>query len=122
MLFTGDPMRNPKYHVHRKGDGRFHLKLIDSEGDTVLVAGSFPSRLDCETALQSMRNNSRFEARYRRAETTSHRFYFDLTGVDGIVVGTSPHYDSESKRERAIAGIRDFGPTAPLKESSETST
>ena len=115
-------MQNPKYHMHRKSDGRFHIRFVDSEDNTVLTAGSFASRLDCEAVMQSMRNNSRFEARFERAETTGHRFYFHLVAVDGIIVGTSPHYDTEPQRERALAVVRDFGPTAPLEELDEVAS
>lgn len=112
-------MQTPKYLLRSKDGERFHLKLIDSEGTTVVIARSFPTRMDCEATLQSMRDSSKCPERFERAETGNQRFYFHLVASDGEVVGTSPHFETESEREHAIAILLKFGAEAPLAETSE---
>ncbi len=112
-------MNSPEYHTYCKSDNRHHLRMVDGEGKILLATGSFASQKECEAALESIRTNSQSDDLFDRVEVEPDRFCFHLMQPDGIVVGTSPHFDSHLNRERAIAQVRYFGADARLRELDE---
>jgi hypothetical protein len=86
-------------------DGKHYFKLKAGNGEVILTSQGYKAEKDRDNGVESVRKNSKVEARFQTKTATNGKHYFVLTATNGQVIGTSQMYKSESGCANGIASV-----------------
>ena len=105
-----------KFLVSKGKDGQDYFVLKAGNGETILQSEGYKVRTSCENGINSVRNNSGDKDRFERRTARNGKFYFVLKASNGLEVGRSQMYKSESGCRNGIKSVGRNAPGASVVE------
>ncbi|MEJ2606115.1 MAG: DUF1508 domain-containing protein [Anaerolineales bacterium] len=119
LIYSKSSMR-PKcagvFQVYKDKSGYFRFRLKNSEGSVILSSDAYRSKQTCLEAIKKVRNYAIHESYFERKTTNNGRFQFRLKAKNHHVIARSPAYESASRRDAALATVRQKAPDVQVEE------
>lgn len=107
-----------KFELYKDKKGAFRFRLKATNGQTILASQGYKRKSNAKTGIESVRKNSAVDARFERKTSRSGMHTFSLRATNGLVIGTSEQYKTESSRDNGIASVRKNAPGAALVDQT----
>lgn len=96
-----------------KGNYYYHLRA-NGNHEIILRGENYESRQGCENGVLSVKANAPYDYRYERLYSADRKYYFNLKGANGQVIGTSETYETGAARDHGIELVKAQAPTATI--------
>jgi len=100
------------YVLKRSQDLKYYFNLKAENHETVLTSEMYSTKQNAINGINSVKNNSPYESRYRRLVSVRGKYYFTLTAANNEIIGTSEEYNTIDARENGINVVKRIGPSA----------
>lgn len=107
------------FELWETDSGKFKFNLLSSEEDVLLASQLYSSYSGAENGIESIRKNCTDDECFEKLTAENGALYFVMYSGNGQVIGTSPMYKAEEKRDAAIAEAKAVAATAPVKDLDE---
>ncbi|GAA3596248.1 YegP family protein [Flavivirga amylovorans] len=107
-----------KFEIYKDKRGEFRFRLKAGNGQSILASEGYAAKPGCTNGIESVKKNSRDDARYERLESKGGSPYFNLKATNGQVIGTSEMYSSTSAMENGIASVKKNASGASIDDLS----
>jgi uncharacterized protein len=107
-----------KFVITKRTNGEFQFNLKAGNGQTILSSEGYSSKPNCQSGIESVKNNSQDDSKYDRKTSANGKFYFNLKATNGQIIGTSEMYESESSREGGISSVKTNAADATVEDLS----
>jgi len=107
------------YVVTKRTNGEFQFNLKAGNGQVILTSEGYTSKANCLSGIDSVKRNSKDDAKFERKTAKNGKFYFNLMATNGQVIGTSEMYDTEAARDNGIASVKTNGPEGPVVDQAQ---
>lgn len=107
-----------KFEITKRKNGEFQFNLKASNGQIILTSEGYVAKAGCINGIESVKVNSKNDARFDRKLSLNHKLYFNLKAVNGQIIGTSEMYESEAARENGIESVKKNAPIAEIIDLS----
>lgn len=108
-----------KFEITKRKNGEFQFNLKAGNGQIILTSEGYTTKAACNNGVESVKKNSKEDARFERKESTNGKFYFNLKATNGQIIGSSQMYESESGREKGIESVKSNAPEAAIVDLSD---
>jgi uncharacterized protein len=98
--------RMSKFVITKRSNGEYQFNLKAGNGEVILVSEGYVSKANCEKGVESVKRNAPYEERYAKGTSSNNKFYFNLKGTNGQIIGTSEMYESALGRDRGIESVK----------------
>ena len=85
-------------------------------GQTILTSEVFRTKKDCLNAIESVKQNASDKNRYEFKKSLNLKHYFNVTDIDGNIIGSSEMYESSSGRDVGVELVKVNAPMAVLED------
>lgn len=96
----------------------FSFRFTDNDGNVILKSENYKAKASALNGIESVKKNASSEKRYELKTAKNGKFYFNLKSTNGQVIGTSPMFDDEQKRQSVIAFLSGNAVSAELNDQS----
>ncbi len=100
----------------------FLFRFTDDEGKILLKSENYKARASALNGIDSVKKNASSEKRYERKTAKNGKAYFNLKATNGQIIGTSPMFDDDLKRQDVIDLLSSSAASAELDDQSKAST
>lgn len=107
-----------KFVITKRTNGEFQFNLRAGNGQTILSSEGYATKPNCQSGIESVRNNSQDDGKYDRKSSSNGKFYFNLKATNGQIIGTSEMYESEEGRDGGIESVKTNAPDAVVDDLS----
>lgn len=107
-----------KFEIKEGKNGKFHFNLKSGNGQIILSSQMYKSRKSAENGIQSIKTNSSDESRFERREGKNGKPYFIIKAKNGLEVGRSQMYTSNSGMENGIKSVMTNAPNASIVDTT----
>jgi uncharacterized protein YegP (UPF0339 family) len=104
------------FELKSAAGGQFMFNLKAGNHEVILTSESYNSKQSAQGGIESVKVNSRDDARYLRKTGKNDSPYFNLLAANNEVIGRSEMYSSKSAMEAGIASAKANGPGATTKD------
>ncbi|WP_276480093.1 DUF1508 domain-containing protein [Paraflavitalea pollutisoli] len=94
-----------KFIISTKANGQYQFRLAATTGEIILTSGSYSSKSGALNGISAVRSNSFRDDRYDKKVAASGKYYFNLKGANGEVIGTSEMYETETGMKAGIKSV-----------------
>ena len=105
-----------KFEVYQDAKTEYRFRLKAGNGQTILASEGYAAKAGCMNGIESVRENSQYDQRFERKQSTNGKHYFNLKATNGQIIGTSELYEATSGMENGIASVKTNAPNAPVEE------
>ena len=105
-----------KFEIYNDAKGGYRFRLKATNGQVILASQGYKEKAGCTNGIESVKKNSQDSARFKKSQSKSGDWYFNLMSTNGQVVGTSEMYSSEAAMEKGIASVGNNAPDAEIVE------
>lgn len=106
------------YELRKNDRGEYSFLLKAPNNEVVLQSESYKSKSSALNGIASVQSNSSLESRYEAKQSPDGRFYFNLKGANGQVIGTSQHYSSAAACDAGLRSVIANGAISELKDDT----
>ena len=107
-----------KFEIYKDRAGEFRFRLKAGNGETILASEGYKAKTSCKNGIESVRKNSKIDARFERRETKTGKARFNLKAANGQVIGTSESYESTRSRENGVKSVAKNAPAAKVVDQT----
>lgn len=105
-----------KFEISTRKNGEFQFNLKAGNGQIILTSEGYTSKASCNNGIESVKKNSRDDARFDRLESKNGKFYFNLKAANGQIIGVSEMYESAAGRDNGIESVKKNAPDADVAD------
>jgi len=105
-------------YVLKNSGAQFHFTLVAENGRTILSSERYTTKASALGGIQSVKDNSPYDARYERKDASNGSAMFNLKSSNGQGIGTSETYSSPAAREVGITSVKTNGPTSSTRDDT----
>jgi uncharacterized protein len=95
-----------KFVISTRKNGEFQFNLVAGNGQVILTSEGYTTKPACLSGVESVKKNSKEDARFEKKTTESGAFRFNLKATNGQVIGTSQNYTTEASRDNGIESVK----------------
>lgn len=108
----------------KKSEARepFSFRFTDDEGKVIVKSENYKVRASALNGIKSVKKNASSEKRYERKTAKNGKAYFNLKATNGQIIGTSPMFDNDLKRQDVIDLLSSSAASAELDDQSKASS
>ena len=106
-----------KFTTSKGRNQKFYFNLKGPNGEIILASQGYAGRDGCRKGIESVRTNSRVQARFEIKSSKRGQSYFVLKAKNGKVVGQSQMYKTDRSCAKGMQSVRKNAPSAKLAES-----
>ena len=106
-----------KFTISKGRNAKYYFNLKGPNGEIVLASQGYAGRDGCRKGIESVRTNSRVQARFEVKSSKRGQSYFVLKARNGLVVGQSQMYKTERSCAKGRESVRKNARTAKLADS-----
>ena len=106
-----------KFTISKGRNAKYYFNLKGPNGEIILASQGYAGRDGCRKGIESVRTNSRVQARFEAKTSKRGQSYFVLKAKNGQVVGQSQMYKTERSCTKGMQSVRKNARTAKLAES-----
>ncbi len=103
-----------KFVVSKGRDGQDYFVLKAGNGETILESEGYKARSSCENGINSVRKSCIDNDHFERRTARNGKYYFVLKASNGLEVGRSQMYKSESGCRNGMASVARNAPGADV--------
>lgn len=103
-----------KFEIKTLKDGTFQFNLKAGNGEIILTSEGYKSKAACKNGIESVKKNVRDDKRFQRLESKNGKPYFNLTALNGQIIGTSEMYENRASMENGIDSVKKNAPRAKI--------
>lgn len=107
-----------KFVISKRTNGDYQFNLKAGNGQVILTSQGYNSKSSCENGIESVRINSKDDAKFERKTSTNDKSYFNLKAGNGQIIGTSQMYESENGMENGIESVKSNAPIASVEDET----
>ena len=104
--------------LKKTSNGEFLFNLRADNNQVILTSERYKAKASALNGIESVRTNSRDDARFDRRTAKNGSPYFVLTSRNGQVIGQSQTYSSASACEKGISSVVATAPKAPVDDTT----
>ena len=108
-----------KFIISKRKNGEFQFVLLAGNNQTILASEGYNALAGCSNGIESVRTNSKDDAKFDRKASTNGKSYFNLKAANGQIIGTSEMYESTAGMENGIASVKENAPTAIVEDQTK---
>ena len=105
-----------KFTISKGRNQKFYFNLKGLNGEIILASQGYAGRDGCRKGIESVRTNSRVQARFEIKSSKRGQSYFVLKAKNGNV-GQSQMYKTDRSCAKGMQSVRKNAPSAKLAES-----
>lgn len=105
-----------KFEMYKDAAGEFRFRLKAGNGQNILASEGYKDKAGCTNGIESVRKNAALEERFKKTETKSGKFAFNLLAGNHQVIGVSQQYETVAARDKGIASVMSNAPEAKVVE------
>lgn len=105
-----------KFEIDTRSNGEFQFNLKAGNGQVILTSEGYSAKASCINGIESVRSNSRDEARFERKTASNGKVFFNLTAANGQTIGSSQMYADAGGRDNGIASVQAHAPDAAVDD------
>ncbi|MGJ1435830.1 YegP family protein [Sphingobacterium multivorum] len=87
--------------------GEYQFQLIADNGQIILNSECYITKKNCLNSIASIRRNAKDDTKIK-FKTISGKFYFELSGTNGQIIGRGLMHESLASLINAIEFVRSF--------------
>ncbi|MFH5885778.1 DUF1508 domain-containing protein [Halalkalibaculum sp. DA3122] len=91
------------FEIYRDEGGEWRFRLVLPEDEIVLRSEGYTRRENCEKGIEAVKIAGVDFENYELSEASDGRYYFNLIGKNGEIIGTGILYEGEKERDRIVA-------------------
>jgi len=111
-----------KYNIEKSSSGMYRFVLRAPNSETILVSELFESRSAAKSAIQQAMVSTRRADAFRKKQSSSGKWYFNLVAANNSILGSSELYASKASLEHGINAVIKYGGTnAAIVDTLESS-
>jgi len=103
-----------KFEIITRKNGEFQFNLKAGNGQIILTSEGYTTKAACKNGIDSVKKNVKDDKRFKRLESKNGKHYFNLTAVNGQIIGTSEMYESVFSMENGVDSVKKNAPRAKL--------
>ena len=107
-----------KFEIKKDKAGKLRFNLKAGNGQIILSSEAYESKASCNNGIESVRKNSKDDARFERKTAKDGSPYFNLKSTNGQVIGNSEMYSSASAMENGVESVKKNAPDAEIEDNS----
>lgn len=108
-----------KFVITRGKDSKYYFNLKASNGQVILSSQGYKDMRGCQGGIDSVKKNSKDEARFEVKSSSNGKEYFVLNATNGQVIGKSQMYKSASGCSTGIKSVATNADGATVVDESE---
>lgn len=103
-----------KFQIRKRSNNEFQFDLKAVNGHIILTSESYKTKESCKEGINSVKKNSKIDARFKQLIANDGKPYFNLKAANGEIIGTSETYESTSSCKKGIASVKKNAPDASI--------
>ncbi|MFN0121991.1 MAG: YegP family protein [Blastocatellia bacterium] len=108
-----------KFELKLSESGKYMFNLKAGNGQVILTSQMYEGKDGALNGIESVKTNSADDANFERLVSQGGDPYFTLKAGNGLVIGRSEMYKSDSARDNGIESVRTNAPGAALADITE---
>lgn len=100
-------------------DNQYYWHLRAANNEIILQSEGYTTKQAAENGIDSAKENSPFDERYKRLDARNGEYYFTLTAKNNKIIGVSETYKTKQGRDKGIEAVKREGPNAPVKDLTD---
>lgn len=105
-----------KFTITKGRDDQFYFNLKAGNGEIILQSQGYTTKSSCIDGIQSVKLNSKFDARFVRKISVSGQHFFILIAANYQTIGKSQMYLTKYAMEIGIQSVKSNAPAAPISD------
>ncbi len=111
--------KHPKFDLRKSKNGQYYFNLTAENGQVILTSEMYTQKHNALNGIESVKENSSDDGRYKRADSDKGDPYFTLRAGNHQVIGTSEMYKSNSSRDNGIESIKRNATVAEVEDNTD---
>mgnify|MGYP001817665677 FL=1 len=108
-----------KFVITKGKDNKFYFNLKASNGQVILTSQGYKDKKSCLNGIDSVKKNSKTDARFEVKKSSNDKEYFVLNATNGQVIGKSQMYKSGSGCSNGKKSVANNAASATVVDVSE---
>ena len=108
-----------KFIISKRKNGEFQFTLLAGNNQVILSSEGYNALAGCSNGIESVRTNSKDDAKFDRKTSSNGKPYFNLKAANGQIIGTSEMYESTAGMENGIDSVKTNAPIATVDDQSK---
>ena len=108
-----------KFVITKGKDGKLYFNLKASNGQVILTSQGYKDMRGCKNGIDSVRKNSKVDARFEVKASKGGKEYFVLNATNGQVIGRSQMYKSGSGCSNGKKSVANNAADATVVDEAE---
>lgn len=104
--------------IEKGSTGKYRFNLRAGNNEIILTSEAYERKESAQNGIESVRENSKEDARFTRKTAKDDSPYFVLTAANGQVIGTSEMYSSSAAMENGIRSVTTNAPDAKIVDKT----
>ncbi len=105
-----------KFEIFKDKAGEFRFRLKAGNGQIILASEGYKDKSGCKNGIESVKKNAVIEGQFKKFETRSGKYAFNLVAANHQVIGTSQQYETAASRDKGIQSVMTNAPEAAVVE------
>ena len=108
-----------KFVITTRKNGEFQFNLKATNGQVILTSEGYTTKAACLNGIESVRKNSKTEARFEKKVASNGKPFFDLKATNGQIIGSSQMYANEKNMLNGVASVKKNAIDSPIVDLTE---
>ena len=108
-----------KFVITLRKNGEFQFNLKATNGQVILTSEGYTTKAACMNGIESVRKNSKTEARFEKKVASNGKPFFNLKATNGQVIGSSQMYANEKNMLNGVASVKKNAIDSPIVDLTE---
>lgn len=100
-----------RFEVHQGESGDFYFDVFAKNGQIVVASQHYASEAAAYNGAMAVQADGQQAAAYKLLQATDASWYFNVTALNGQVVGTSETYTTKASAQTAMTAVQKLLPT-----------
>jgi uncharacterized protein YegP (UPF0339 family) len=105
-----------KFLIRKQTNNQFRFIMKAGNGQTILTSEAYRTKESCLNAIGYLREHAADNNRYQFKKSFNQKHYFNVTGANDEIIGSSEMYESSSGRDVGIGLIKVNAPIALIED------
>lgn len=104
-----------KFIIKKSIDEQYYFVLLAKNSEIILTSEMYTQISSVKKGIQSVKENSDYDAQYNRLISKDNKHYFTLKARNGEIIGVSETYNSKQAMENGIQSVKNNAPIANIE-------
>jgi|GEM_PF-337133 len=95
-----------EFTIQKFANGLYYFRLRENNGQLLVASEGYSSKAACLNGVNAVKSNGTADNRYERKTSANGKYYFNIKGTKGQILGTSDMYEVVTARDNAINAVQ----------------